>query len=121
SGLWLKPDSAQAFALARARAATAAEGVMVHYPDEIEYSEKYMDDKFEYRHVMLPKAVAKDMYKLTNGKRLLEEDPTSGVGWECSRAGAGRTTRSTARTPHILLFRRLLGTDPQTGKVPEVR
>ena len=28
---------------------------MPHYPDEIEYSDKYFDDYYEYRHVILPK------------------------------------------------------------------
>jgi len=28
-------------------------------PKEIYYSDKYNDDKFEYRHVMLPKDIAK--------------------------------------------------------------
>jgi len=28
---------------------------MPHYPTEIEYSEKYYDDHYEYRHVVLPK------------------------------------------------------------------
>lgn len=32
---------------------------MPHYPQDIEYSEKYGDEEFEYRHVMLPK----DVYK----------------------------------------------------------
>ena len=27
---------------------------MPHFPDEIEYSEKYQDDNYEYRHVLLP-------------------------------------------------------------------
>ena len=30
---------------------------MPHFPDEIEYSEKYQDDDYEYRHVLLPKNV----------------------------------------------------------------
>jgi cyclin-dependent kinase regulatory subunit CKS1 len=34
---------------------------MPHYPEEIEYSDKYDDDVYEYRHVILPKAVAKKM------------------------------------------------------------
>lgn len=34
---------------------------MPHFPDEIEYSEKYQDDKFEYRHVLLPKDIFKKM------------------------------------------------------------
>ena len=29
--------------------------IMPHYPREIEYSDKYFDDFYEYRHVILPK------------------------------------------------------------------
>jgi len=36
----------------------------------IEYSEKYMDSEFEYRHVILPKQLAKSLPQ----KRLLSED-----------------------------------------------
>jgi cyclin-dependent kinase regulatory subunit CKS1 len=39
----------------------------------IEYSEKYMDSNFEYRHVVLPKEVAKTLPQ----KRLLAEEVTS--------------------------------------------
>ena len=42
---------------------------MPHYPDEIEYSDKYMDDYYEYRHVILPK----DVYKKIPRGRLLTE------------------------------------------------
>lgn len=42
---------------------------MPHYPDEIEYSEKYMDDFYEYRHVLLPKEIYK---KMTKGRLLSE-------------------------------------------------
>jgi cyclin-dependent kinase regulatory subunit CKS1 len=34
---------------------------MSRYPNEIEYSEKYQDDYYEYRHVHLPKAIYKRM------------------------------------------------------------
>ena len=43
---------------------------MPHFPDEIEYSEKYADDDFEYRHVLLPKAIYKQLPK----SRLLFEE-----------------------------------------------
>ena len=42
---------------------------MPHYPDEIEYSDKYMDDYYEYRHVILPR----DVYKKGPRGRLLTE------------------------------------------------
>lgn len=34
---------------------------MPHYPSEIEYSDKYGDDFYEYRHVMLPRDVYKEI------------------------------------------------------------
>ncbi len=34
---------------------------MPHFPEEIEYSDKYCDDYYEYRHVILPKNVFKKM------------------------------------------------------------
>ncbi|CAK90793.1 unnamed protein product (macronuclear) [Paramecium tetraurelia] len=42
---------------------------MPHYPEEIEYSDKYFDDYYEYRHVILPKHIFK---KITKGKLLNE-------------------------------------------------
>lgn len=91
---------------------------MPHYPDEIEYSEKYQDDKYEYRHVTLPKAVAKEMYKLTAGlKRLLEEEEWRSLSVTQSRGWCHYEIHRPE--PHILLFRRRLGTDPTTGRLPE--
>ena len=49
---------------------------MVHYPREIEYSDKYNDDTFEYRHVILPKAV---FQKMPRG-RILSEMEWRGIG-----------------------------------------
>ena len=36
---------------------------MPHYPEEIEYSDKYFDDFYEYRHVILPKVIYKKMIR----------------------------------------------------------
>ena len=44
---------------------------MPHYPEEIEYSDKYFDDYYEYRHVILPKLIFK---KITKGKLLSETE-----------------------------------------------
>lgn len=44
---------------------------MPHFPDDIEYSDKYFDDYYEYRHVLLPKAIYKKMPK---GKLLGENE-----------------------------------------------
>ena len=85
------------------------------YPDEIEYSEKYMDDTFEYRHVILPKKTAKDMYKIAACKRCLEEAEWRGLGVTQSKGWEHYEIHRPE--PHILLFRRPLGTDPMTGLV----
>lgn len=90
---------------------------MPNYPDEIEYSEKYADDLYEYRHVFLPKAIAKEMFKITGCKRLLEDNEWRGLGVEQSCGWAHYEIFK--REPHILLFRRPLGTDPHTGRAPE--
>ena len=49
---------------------------MPHFPEEIEYSEKYQDDTYEYRHVLLPKNIFKKMPQ----KRLLAENEWRSLG-----------------------------------------
>ena len=49
---------------------------MPHYPREIEYSDKYADECYEYRHVILPKNV---YLKMPRG-RLLSEMEWRGIG-----------------------------------------
>jgi len=81
----------------------------------IEYSEKYMDDTNEYRHVMLPKEVAKGLPKA----RLLSEAEWRRIGVQQSRGWEHYAIHRPE--PHILLFRRPLGTNPVTGNVdPEL-
>jgi len=36
---------------------------MPHFPEEIEYSDKYTDEYYEYRHVILPKTIFKKVPK----------------------------------------------------------
>lgn len=84
---------------------------MPHFPDEVEYSEKYSDDMFEYRHVLLPKHVFKSMPH----NRLLLEQEWRSLGVQQSRGWVHYEIH--APEPFILLFRRPLGTDSQTGLV----
>lgn len=49
---------------------------MPHFPDDIEYSDKYQDDFYEYRHVILPK----DIYKKMPKERLLSETEWRALG-----------------------------------------
>merc|ERR1711934_769054 len=77
----------------------------------ISYSEKYQDDEYEYRHVILPRDIA----KLAAKGRLLSEDEWRGIGVQQSRGWVPYAIHRPE--PHILLFRRPLGTGPRTGKV----
>jgi len=47
------------------------------YPEEIEYSDKYEDDQYEYRHVFLP---LEEYMALPKPMRLLSEEEWRGLG-----------------------------------------
>lgn len=54
---------------------------MVHFPEEIEYSDKYTDDYYEYRHVILPKNIFKKMPR----SRIMNETEWRSLGVQQSR------------------------------------
>ncbi|KAM0787343.1 hypothetical protein ACM66B_003432 [Microbotryomycetes sp. NB124-2] len=70
------------------------------YSDSIFYSARYNDDEFEYRHVILPKA----LIKYLPSDRLALEDEWRGIGIRQS-PGWEHYLRH-APEPHILLFKR---------------
>ena len=72
---------------------------MPHYPEEIEYSDKYYDDLYEYRHVLLPKTIFKTMPR----GRLLSENEWRALGVQQSRGWVHYEIHKPE--PHILLFR----------------
>ena len=73
----------------------------------IEYSEKYCDELNEYRHVILPKDLAKSLPK----NRLLSEGEWRGIGVQQSRGWHHYAVHRPEQ--HILLFRRPLGPIPR--------
>lgn len=73
----------------------------MHY-NQIQYSEKYWDSVYEYRHVILPPDVA----KLVPQNRLLSELEWRSLGVQQSRGWVHYTIHRPE--PHILLFRRKL-------------
>ena len=79
--------------------------------ENIEYSEKYFDDNYEYRQVILPR----EWSKLVKDKGLLSEEEWRKLGISQSKGWCHYATH--IPEPHILLFRRPLGTDPRTGEV----
>mmetsp|Transcript_98971 Transcript_98971/g.319152 ORF Transcript_98971/g.319152 Transcript_98971/m.319152 type:complete len:105 (+) Transcript_98971:83-397(+) len=90
---------------------------MPRFPPEIEYSEKYADGLFEYRHVILPKEAAVALFKQTKGRRLLQEHEWRALGVQQTRGWEHYEIHHPE--PHILLFRRPHNTDPSTGEWPQ--
>jgi len=86
---------------------------MPRFPSEIEYSEKYFDENYEYRHVFLPQAVYMEMPK----GMLLSEREWRSLGIQQSKGWLHDGIHTPE--PYILLFRRPIGTDPLTGLPPE--
>lgn len=74
------------------------------FASQIEYSDKYTDGKYEYRHVIFPKEHAKSIPK----SRLLSEQEWRDLGVQQSRGWEHYANHRPE--PHILLFRRSLGT-----------
>ncbi|KAL0489444.1 cyclin-dependent kinase regulatory subunit CKS1 [Acrasis kona] len=72
------------------------------YASNIVYSDKYNDDKMEYRHVILPKEISKKIQE----NKLLSEMEWRGLGIQMSRGWIHYGYH--APEPHILLFRRVL-------------
>ncbi len=74
---------------------------------QIEYSDKYNDERYEYRHVIIPKDVAKSIGIFDKG-RLFTEFEWRSLGIQQSRGWEHYAIHRPE--PHILLFRRPLGT-----------
>jgi cyclin-dependent kinase regulatory subunit CKS1 len=77
------------------------------------YSRKYHDAIYEYRHVILPT----DAARLCPKNKLLSESEWRQLGVQQSRGWEHYAVHKPE--PHVLLFRRPVGTDPVTGAVPE--
>jgi cyclin-dependent kinase regulatory subunit CKS1 len=69
---------------------------------QIQYSEKYYDDTYEYRHVILPPDIARLLPK----NKLLSEAEWRSLGVQQSRGWVHYAIHRPE--PHILLFRRPL-------------
>mmetsp|Transcript_4799 Transcript_4799/g.11014 ORF Transcript_4799/g.11014 Transcript_4799/m.11014 type:complete len:93 (-) Transcript_4799:205-483(-) len=85
---------------------------MPQFPNRICYSEKYYDNEYEYRHVILTKELATRVVQLSNsGSRLLkEEEWRNQLGVEGSRGWIHYEYHKPEM--HVLLMRRpLKGTD----------
>ncbi|KAH9060009.1 regulatory subunit of cyclin-dependent kinase [Lactarius vividus] len=106
--------------LAKQKAAEAEAEKIKEYIANIHYSDRYADDEFEYRHVILPKPLFKMIPKTYFNAddpgvlRLLSEAEWRGIGitqslgWEHYEVHAPE--------PHVLLFRRAKNFDPHQAQ-----
>eukprot|EP00927_Polykrikos_kofoidii_P050166 TRINITY_DN44090_c0_g1_i1.p1 TRINITY_DN44090_c0_g1~~TRINITY_DN44090_c0_g1_i1.p1 ORF type:complete len:196 (+),score=40.84 TRINITY_DN44090_c0_g1_i1:18-605(+) len=85
---------------------------MQSWTEETDYSEKYCDDVYEYRRVTVPRG----MLQIFPQGRVMMEAEWRGYGITMSR-GWQHYDFHTPET-NVLLFRRVLGTDPRTGDIP---
>ncbi|CCM03618.1 uncharacterized protein FIBRA_05760 [Fibroporia radiculosa] len=107
----MSTKDSQAQAQAQAAAAAEAARKLEEYIEKIHYSDRYSDDEYEYRHVILPKPLFKMIPKAlfnpdkSGTLKLLTEQEWRGIGitqslgWEHYEVHAPE--------PHVLLFRRL--------------
>ncbi|XP_065166750.1 cyclin-dependent kinases regulatory subunit [Atheta coriaria] len=72
----------------------------------IYYSDKYYDEEYEYRHVVLPR----ELVKLIPKTHLMSETEWRSIGVQQSRGWIHYMTHSPE--PHILLFKRKITTPP---------
>mmetsp|Transcript_29683 Transcript_29683/g.44792 ORF Transcript_29683/g.44792 Transcript_29683/m.44792 type:complete len:178 (-) Transcript_29683:572-1105(-) len=112
------PNSHQAHAAAVLVAMAAAAPsppsaeVQASWTEETDYSEKYCDDVYEYRRVTVPR----DMLRVLPQGRCMEEREWRSHGITMSRGWEHYDHHSPEA--NVLLFRRVLGTDPSTGQIP---
>eukprot|EP00761_Pharyngomonas_kirbyi_P012420 gb/GECH01012447.1/.p1 GENE.gb/GECH01012447.1/~~gb/GECH01012447.1/.p1 ORF type:complete len:106 (+),score=27.63 gb/GECH01012447.1/:1-318(+) len=84
---------------------------MASFHNNIMYSEKYYDDNYEYRHVILPRELAKQV-----PRRLLSEYEWRRLGVQQSRGWVHYSIHQPE--PHVLLFRRPITSPPPTQNEP---
>mmetsp|Transcript_17548 Transcript_17548/g.40829 ORF Transcript_17548/g.40829 Transcript_17548/m.40829 type:complete len:165 (+) Transcript_17548:109-603(+) len=82
------------------------------WAEESDYSEKYCDDVYEYRRV----TVRRELLQLFPPGRTMSEEEWRMFGITMSRGWEHYDHHQPEA--NVLLFRRVLGTDPKTGAVP---
>jgi len=99
------------------RADKPDEAKINEYIERIHYSDRYSDEQFEYRHVILPKPLFKLIPKSyfndddTGTLRLLADHEWRGIGIQQSLGWVHYEIH--APEPHVLLFRRSKDYDQQ--------
>ncbi|XP_026468293.1 cyclin-dependent kinases regulatory subunit-like [Ctenocephalides felis] len=79
--------------------------------NQIQYSEKYMDEQYEYRHVILPKDLVRHVPKT----HLMSETEWRNLGVQQSPGWVHYMMHNPE--PHVLLFRRPKPDENNAGEV----
>mmetsp|Transcript_79831 Transcript_79831/g.185375 ORF Transcript_79831/g.185375 Transcript_79831/m.185375 type:complete len:169 (+) Transcript_79831:79-585(+) len=116
----MEPELRNHIAMVEALGAGQAENLTAAPPpaqvqawtEETDYSEKYCDDIFEYRRVTVPRA----MLQIFPQGRCMAEAEWRSHGITMSRGWQHYDHHSPEA--NVLLFRRVLGTDPKSGQIP---
>eukprot|EP00929_Paragymnodinium_shiwhaense_P000692 TRINITY_DN100926_c0_g1_i1.p1 TRINITY_DN100926_c0_g1~~TRINITY_DN100926_c0_g1_i1.p1 ORF type:complete len:152 (-),score=36.66 TRINITY_DN100926_c0_g1_i1:430-885(-) len=85
------------------------------WSDEIDYMDKQCDDLYEYRQVVVPREM---VHHFPAGRCMADQE------WRAKGIVMSRGWQHYAKhepEANVLLFRRVIGTDPQTGAVPDDR
>ena len=89
----------------------------MRFPEDIVYSKKYTDSLYEYRIVTLNKLAYVHRKKIPS--LYLSEAQWRSIGLQQSRGWVH--IGGLPEEPHVLSFRRLLGTNPLTGSPPHTK
>ena len=79
------------------------------------YSDKFFDSEYEYRFVTLPRSMTEKILEIRSQGRYLSDLEVKEIGIIQSKGWVHYDYH--LPEPHILLFKRPLGTNPRTGKV----
>ena len=88
---------------------------MPRFPENAEFSEKYQDECYEFRHIVL----TKKQYKIIRDIPGLIPESIWRNKLGIKISGGWTNYARFAGEPHVLLLRRPLGMDPETGFIPQ--
>ena len=88
---------------------------MIRRHENPKFSDKFFDNEYEYRFVTLPRNKTDKILEIRAQERYLSEEEVRDLGIIQSKGWVHYEYH--LPEPHIILFKRLLGTNPRTGKV----
>ena len=91
---------------------------MIRSQEKPKYSDKFFDSEYEYRFVTLPRSMTDKIIEVRTQGKYLSEEEARDLGIIQSKGWVHYDYH--LPEPHIILFKRLIGTNPRTGKVEKM-